>query len=100
MHRIEQWELTPNANHVAMRAYNKMDASFRVQMEWGIGELKRKWKHFMKRFDSTKPKYIAYLFLIAIFLTNFLHRIHMDLTYEFVGDQIINVIAHGWVGDF
>ncbi len=98
MHRIERWELA-NVNHVAMRTYNKMNASFRVQVEWGIGELKRKWKHLMKRFDSTKPKY-AYLFWATIFLTNFLHGIHMDLTYEFVGDQIVNVIAHGWVGDF
>jgi hypothetical protein len=57
MHRIERWELTPNVDHVVMRAYNKIHASFRVQVEWGMGELKRKWRHLMKKFDSTKPKY-------------------------------------------
>jgi hypothetical protein len=35
-----------------MQAYNKKHASFRVQAEWGIGGLKRKWRSFMKRFDS------------------------------------------------
>jgi hypothetical protein len=54
-------------------------------MEWGIGGLKRKWRCLIKRFDSTKPKY-AHLFQVTIVSTNFLHRKHMDLTYEVVGD--------------
>ncbi len=53
----------------------------------------------MKRFDSTKPKY-AHLFRVATLLTNFLHMRRMDLTYEVVGDLIINPAEHGWVGDF
>jgi len=35
-----------------MQAYNKKHASFRVQAKWGIGGLKRKWRSFMKKFDS------------------------------------------------
>jgi hypothetical protein len=61
MRRIGQWELAPNADHAAMRTYNKIHVNFKVQMEWGIGGLKKKWKCFMKMFDSTKPKY-AHLF--------------------------------------
>jgi hypothetical protein len=53
----------------------------------------------MKRFDSTKPKY-AHLFWIAALLINFLHMRHMDLTYKVVGDLIVNIAEHGWVGDF
>jgi hypothetical protein len=68
-------------------------------VEWSIGELKRKWRHFMKRFDSTKPKY-AHLFKDVALLTNFLHKRHMDLTYKVVGDQIINPITHAWARDF
>jgi hypothetical protein len=76
-----------------------MQASFRVQVKWGIGGLERKRRCLMKRFDSTKPKY-AHLFRVATLLTNFLHMRRMDLTYEVVGDLIINPAEHGWVGDF
>ncbi len=53
----------------------------------------------MKMFDSTKPK-DSHLFQVTVHLTNFLHMRHMDLTYEIVGDLIINLIICGWVGDF
>jgi len=51
----------------------------------------------MKRFDSTKPKY-AHLFRTTTLLINFLHMRHVDITYEGVGDLIINLATHGWVG--
>jgi hypothetical protein len=40
-----------------MQAYNKTHARYKMQMEWGIGGLKWKWKRLMKHFDSTKEKY-------------------------------------------
>jgi hypothetical protein len=61
MWRIKRWELTLDVDHAIVRTYNKMYPSFKGQMEWGICGLKRKWRHLMKRFDSTKPKY-AHLF--------------------------------------
>jgi hypothetical protein len=64
-------------------------------VEWGIGELKRKSKHFMKRFDSTKSKY-THLFHLVTFFTNFLFKKHMGFTYEIAGDQNPNPTAHGW----
>jgi hypothetical protein len=39
----------------------------------------------MKRFNSTKLIY-SHLFQVATLLINFLHRRHMDLTYEVIGD--------------
>jgi hypothetical protein len=39
--------------------HNKNNASFRV--EWGIGDLKPKWRRLMKRFDSTKKNTINFL---------------------------------------
>jgi hypothetical protein len=89
----------PNVDHAKVRVYDKMHASFKVQVEWGIGGLKKKWKCPMKKFDSTKPKH-AQLFQATILLTNFLHIKHMDLTYKVVGDLIINPTTRGWVGDF
>jgi len=99
MWKIGWWELTPDVDHAIVWAYNKMYAGFRVQVEWGIGGLKRKWRHLMKRFDSTKPKY-ACLFWIVVLPTNFLHRRHMDLTYKVVSDQIANPTTHGYTKDF
>jgi hypothetical protein len=51
MHNFGRHEL-----HV-VHAYHKMHVGYEVQMEWGIGGLKRKWKRFMKHFNFTKPKY-------------------------------------------
>jgi hypothetical protein len=88
-----------NVNHAAMRTYNKMHVGFKVQVEWGIGGLKRKWRHLMKTFYSTKLKY-AHLFRAATLLINFLHKRRMDLTYDVVGDQIANWATRGWAKDF
>jgi hypothetical protein len=49
-----------------MQAYNKKHVGFRVQVEWGIGGLKRKWRSFMKRFDS-----IAFFLEFALFYNFF-----------------------------
>jgi hypothetical protein len=41
MQIIGWWELTPDADHAIMWAYDKMHAGFKVQVEWGIGGLKK-----------------------------------------------------------
>jgi hypothetical protein len=46
-----------NVDHNVVQTYNMMHLRFKVQIEWGIGGLRKKWKHYMKSFDSTKPKY-------------------------------------------
>jgi hypothetical protein len=99
MQRIGQRELMLDDDHVEVWTYNKMHASFKVQVEWGIGGLKRKWRHLMKTFYSTKLKY-AHLFRAATLLINFLHKRRMDLTYDVVGDQIANWATRGWAKDF
>jgi len=63
----------------------KMHVGYRVRLEWGISGLKRKWRWLMKRFDSTKPKYIVLLKATTI-LTNFLHKRQMDFTFEVTGE--------------
>jgi hypothetical protein len=68
-------------------------------VEWGIGGLKRKWRRFMKRFDSTKSVY-SHLFKFGALLINILHKRRMDLTYKVIGDHLPNLEDHGWVGDF
>jgi hypothetical protein len=65
-----------------------------MQVEWGINGVRRKWKCLMKRLNSTKPKYVDFFQAIIMF-TNFLHKRCMDLTYEVVGDQNFDLVAHG-----
>jgi hypothetical protein len=83
----------------AMHAYNKMHASYRVQVEWGIGGLKRKWRRLMKKIDNKKPR-CSHLFKYGTLFTNFLHRRRMDITYEVNTDHLPNLEDHGWARDF
>ncbi len=99
MWRIGRQEIILNANMDAVHAYNKMHVGYMVQVEWGIGGLKRKWKRLMKRFDSTKPRY-SRLFKYGTLLINFMHRRRMDLTYEVIGDHLPNPKDHKWARDF
>lgn len=48
----------------------------------------------MKRLDSSKPKY-SHFFQVVILFTNFMHRKHMDLTYEIIGDYNFDLTTHG-----
>lgn len=45
--------------------FNKMQASFRVRVEWGIGGLKKKIISFKKIFDLTRPTY-SQLFRVGV----------------------------------
>jgi hypothetical protein len=99
MQRTGWQEIALDDDHAIVRSYNKMHACFKVQVEWGIGGLKKKWRRHMKKFDSTKPKY-AHLFWVVALLTNVIHMRFMDLKYEVFGDMTANPTGHGWVGDF
>jgi len=45
MKRMGKWKVPPDVNHDgAIQAYNKMHVGFKVQVEWGIGGFKQKWK--------------------------------------------------------
>jgi hypothetical protein len=99
MRKIRKRRIAPNVDMDAMHAYNKMHVGYRVQVEWGIGRLKRKWKRLMKRFNSTKPKY-SYLFKSRALFTNSLHRRKTDLTYKVIDDHLHNLEYHKWAMDF
>jgi hypothetical protein len=93
MPRIRHREVPEDTNMHAIDAYNKMHAGYRIKVEWGICDLKRKWK----RMSKTKQKF-PHLFRAAALLTNFLHRRRMDMQAEIEGryddeDEI------GWLGD-
>jgi hypothetical protein len=44
MKRIRRCEIGPNVDQDVIRTYNKMNVGYKVQMEWGIGGLKKKRK--------------------------------------------------------
>lgn len=72
-----------------------MHAGHRVRVEWGIGSLKRKWRRFMKRCESSRDKF-DHLFRAAATLTNFIHRQRMDMT-AVLGEDIGDI---GWDGEY
>lgn len=54
----------------------------------------------MKHFDSTMDK-CNHLFEGAIsILINFLHKCHVNFTYEVIGNQVDDPFDYGWDGDF
>jgi hypothetical protein len=99
MRKTRQQEFALDANHDVVQTYNKMHVGFKVQMEWGISGVKRKWRHFMKRFDYTQSTF-THLFQVVVIFINFLQRRHMDLAYEVVGDQNLDPVTHLWQGHF
>lgn len=46
--RIGRHEAPENVDKEAINVFNKMHASFRVRVEWGIIGLKRKWRRLTK----------------------------------------------------
>lgn len=54
----------------------------------------------MKHFDSTMDKY-NHLFEGAIsILINFLHKCHVNSTYEVIGNQVDDLIDYDWDANF
>jgi hypothetical protein len=99
MRRVGRREISEGSDVGAIDLYNKMHAGYRVRVEWGIGGLKRKWKRFMKRFDSTKPRF-PHLFQADCIMTNFLPRRRMEINFEVTGVQAQVAQDIGWDGDY
>jgi len=89
--QFELHKIGLNVDHDIINAYNNIHVRYIMQMAWGIGELKRKWKLLMKRFDSTKPTYIV-LFKTTTILRNFLHKCQVDFTFEVIGEQMFDLV--------
>ena len=49
MRRIGRSELVSDGEMSVVDEFNSMHAGYRVQVEWGIGVLKLKWRRFMKQ---------------------------------------------------
>jgi hypothetical protein len=96
--RISRQEISPGADLPAIVAYNKLHGGLHVQVEWGIGGIKRKWRRLSTRFDCTKGKFQV-LFNAAALLTNFLHRRRQDFAME-VSDEAVRDGQGAWDGDF
>jgi hypothetical protein len=97
--RVDRREI-PEGSHVEPTdLYNKMNAGHRVKVEWAKGGLKRKWRRFMKRFDSTKPRF-THLFHAGCINTNLLRRRRMDMNFGVTGMQQQMAQDIRWDGDY
>jgi hypothetical protein len=99
MRRIQGHEMDEGISEEVVNAWNKMHAGYRIQVEWGIGGLKQKWRRLMKRFDNHMQRF-CHFFEAAAKLTNFLHRRRMNFNTVVPDDQEENEEHFGWGGDF
>ena len=77
LRRIQDQEMGADIAQPVVDAWNKMHAGYRIQVEWGIGGLKQKWRRLMKRFDNQCPRFSLFL-EAATKLTNFLYQRRMN----------------------
>ena len=102
MRRVDRREIPEDADEnelSAINAYNKMHAGYRIQVEWGIGGMKRKFKRMMKGFDASREMF-PIMFRGAAILINFIHRRRLDFSIdvgEYRADDGDNI---GWDGDY
>ena len=75
-------------------AFNKRHAGKRIQVEWGIGGLKMKWRILRSTFKMRRPKFEVIMRCCCI-LTNFQHRRRMNLQMIDLGQ----VEGGAWEGD-
>jgi hypothetical protein len=102
MRRVDRREIPDDADQnelSAIDAYNKMHAGYRIQVEWGIGGMKRKFKRMMKGFDASKEKF-PIMFRAAAILTNFIHRRRLDFSADVGEYQADDGDNFGWEGDY
>lgn len=93
--RLGHHEVIENANNDAINAL-KNACMFQGKDECGIGSLKQKWRRLMKRFDSTRCKYVP-SFMATSYLTNYLHERYLGFTYIVL--ECNDEDDGGWGGD-
>ena len=67
-----------------LNAFNKRHAGKRIQVEWGIGGLKMKWRILQSTFPMRRPKFQVIMRCCCV-LTNFQHRRRMNLQMQELG---------------
>jgi len=68
-------------------------------VEWGIGNLKSKWRMLMKFLFSTKDKY-NHLFRVVALLITFLHKLCQGFIIEVICEHHNDPTKYGWDGDY
>ncbi len=94
MHQLGRCECALGHDQNIINVYDNMLVGYNVRVEWGIGELKWKWRWLMKCFDFTKSKN-NHLFHVTTIFTIFLLKCWMNFTYEIISDQIMDPIYYG-----
>ena len=88
-----------DAANPVIRAFNKRHAAIRVQVEWGIGGLKKRFKRFLGT-CPTRRDLFAPVFEACCRMTNFIHRSRLDFSIVEVGeiaaDNIHNEFFNEW----
>jgi hypothetical protein len=73
-----------NPPNQVVEAFNKHHAGLRIQVEWGIGGLKNRFKKFLGITPNRQKKFST-MFAAAATLTNFVHRRRQDFNIAELG---------------
>jgi hypothetical protein len=85
LRRVDNREVNAGAaGNPVVEAFNKHHAGIRIQVEWGIGGLKNRFKKFLGVMPNRQKKF-AIMFKAAAILTNFVHRRRQDFHIEELG---------------
>lgn len=84
LRRIDGREIQGDQANPVVRAFNKRHAAVRVQVEWGIGGLKNRWRRFLHTCPSRRDIF-GVVFEACCRLTNFIHRSRMDFSMADLG---------------
>jgi DDE superfamily endonuclease len=99
LRRVDNREM-PNADeNPVVGAFNQRHASRRVEVEWGIGGLKNKFRRFLTQCPNRRNRF-ALLFEACARLTNFIHRSRSDYSSTFHGEIDESGIHEGFVNDW
>jgi DDE superfamily endonuclease len=92
LRRIDRREQPQHENgDLVAEAFNRRHASKRVQVEWGIGGLKSRFRRFLGIFPCRRDAFATY-FEACARLTNFIHRRRLDFTITDLGYSALNEI--------
>jgi DDE superfamily endonuclease len=99
LRRVDNREMQNANENPVVRAFNQRHAARRVEVEWGIGGLKNKFRRFLTQCPNRRNRF-ARLFEACARLTNFIHRRRFDFSSTLHGEIGEGGIHDGFVNNW
>jgi hypothetical protein len=99
LRRVDKREIQNAERNPVVRAFNQRHAARRVEVEWGIGGLKNRFRRFLTKCPNRRNRF-ALLFEACARLTNFVHRSRMDFSLQDHGEVDDDLVHEGFVNSW